>query len=118
MNSSTPMHVGAIRGPVLGTPSPSQRSCMYYACMVALQIRDVPDEVRDQLVERATMQGQSLQAYLLALVEADARRARNLDILRRFADRRDGSRLGRRQATSAVRAARGERGARAHGAPG
>ncbi|MFL6076948.1 MAG: FitA-like ribbon-helix-helix domain-containing protein [Mycobacteriales bacterium] len=61
--------------------------------MVALQIRDVPDEVRDALAADARAHGQSLQAYLLALIETQARRARNVAVLNRFADRSDGSRV-------------------------
>lgn len=45
--------------------------------MVALQIRDVPDEVRDALAERARQEGQSLQAYLLRVVLREASFARN-----------------------------------------
>jgi plasmid stability protein len=40
---------------------------------VALQIRDVPEEVRDAIAARARREGQSLQAYLLKLVEREAR---------------------------------------------
>lgn len=65
---------------------------MYYACMVALQIRDVPKEVRDVLAERARARGQSLQAFLLSMVEAEARRAQNVSVLARFAGRTDGVR--------------------------
>jgi hypothetical protein len=57
---------------------------------VALQIRDVPEEVRDALAEMARQRGQSLQAFLLALVEQEARFARNLAVLARFEDRDDG----------------------------
>jgi hypothetical protein len=57
---------------------------------VALQIRDVPEEVRDALAEMARQRGQSLQAFLLALVEQEARFARNLAVLRRFEGRVDG----------------------------
>lgn len=64
---------------------------MHAACMVALQIRDVPEEVRDALVA-ARGRGQSLQAYLLELVETQARRLRNTAILDRFAGRQDGTR--------------------------
>lgn len=65
---------------------------MYYACMtVALQIREVPEEVRDTLVERARNNGQSLQAYLLALIEREAARPHNLFSLNRFVNRTDGS---------------------------
>lgn len=61
--------------------------------MVALQIRDVPDDVRDVLAERARSRGQSLQGFLLSLVETEARRARNLGLLDRFDARDDGSRV-------------------------
>ena len=36
--------------------------------MVAVTIRDVPDEVRDQLAARAASRGQSLQEYLRLLL--------------------------------------------------
>jgi antitoxin FitA len=65
---------------------------MHNACMVALQIRDVPEDVRDALVAQARMRGQSLQAYLLELVETQARRLRNTAVLDRFAGRTDGAR--------------------------
>lgn len=58
--------------------------------MVALQIRDVPDEVRDILNERARQSGRSLQGYLLELVKGEAQRANNLSILRNFENRADG----------------------------
>lgn len=60
--------------------------------MVALQIRDVPEEVRDALAEQAKARGKSLQAYLLELVETQARRLRNTAVLDRFAGRSDGTR--------------------------
>jgi hypothetical protein len=60
--------------------------------MVALQIRDVSDEVREALVAQARARGQSLQAYLLELVEAQAHRMRNVAILDSFAGRKDGTR--------------------------
>jgi antitoxin FitA len=65
---------------------------MHNACMVALQIRDVSEEVRDALVAQARVRGQSLQAYLLELVETQARRLRNTAVLDRFAGRSDGTR--------------------------
>lgn len=65
---------------------------MHNACMVALQIRDVPEEVRDALAVQARVRGQSLQAYLLELVETQARRLRNTAVLDRFAGRSDGTR--------------------------
>ena len=45
--------------------------------MVALQIRDVPEEVRDALARRATFEGRSLQGYLLDLVTREAGFERN-----------------------------------------
>jgi hypothetical protein len=67
-------------------------ACMHNACMVAIQIRDVPEDVRDALVAQAKARGQSLQAYLLELVETQARRLRNTAVLDRFAGRSDGTR--------------------------
>jgi hypothetical protein len=55
---------------------------MYNAVMVSIQVRDVPAQVRDTLAEVARSRGQSMQAYLLALLEEDARRARNVMLLR------------------------------------
>lgn len=64
---------------------------MYSACMVALQIRDVPEEVRDALVAVARSRGQSLQMYLLDVVKQQAGFARNLEIIQRFEGRSDGT---------------------------
>lgn len=36
--------------------------------MVAVTVRDVPDEVRDELAARAARAGKSLQEYLRALL--------------------------------------------------
>ena len=44
---------------------------------VAVQIRDVPEDVRDALTAEARRRGQSVQAYLLALVEHEARAVQN-----------------------------------------
>jgi hypothetical protein len=66
---------------------------MHNACMVALQIRNVPEEVRDALAAQATARGQSLQSYLLELIETQARRIHNTAALDRFAARSDGSRV-------------------------
>jgi hypothetical protein len=60
--------------------------------MVALQIREVPEAVRDALAAQARGRGQSLQAYLLDLVETEARRARNAELLDRLGGRRGGLR--------------------------
>jgi len=62
---------------------------MYYACVVvALQIRDVPEDVRDAIAQRAARQGQSVQAYLLDLVQREARMLRNAEAFERTAGSR------------------------------
>ncbi|WP_026818188.1 FitA-like ribbon-helix-helix domain-containing protein [Arthrobacter castelli] len=85
--------------------------------MVALQIRDVPDDVRQALSERARARGQSLQAFLLSLVEEEARRSANLPLLDRFAGRDDGSRLSSGEATDGLDSARAERDVQLNGQP-
>ncbi len=82
---------------------------MYNACMVAMQIRDVPDDVRRTLAARAAARGQSLQAFLLRLVTDEARRSANLALLEQFDGRQDGSRLTSAQALEALDGARAER---------
>jgi plasmid stability protein len=52
---------------------------------VALQIRDVPDEVRDFIAERAAQQGKSMQAYLLDLLRREARVAANVALFEKTA---------------------------------
>ncbi|WP_250284545.1 MULTISPECIES: FitA-like ribbon-helix-helix domain-containing protein [unclassified Frankia] len=48
---------------------------------IAVTIRDVPEDVRDALGRYAQQQGQSLQAFLLALLTRQARFAWNQGIL-------------------------------------
>lgn len=50
--------------------------------MVALQIRDVPEAVRDALAAEASRRGLSLQSLLLELVTQEARFQRNVEIFR------------------------------------
>ncbi len=61
--------------------------------MVAIQIRDVPEELRDRLGALARERGQSLQAYLLDLVSDEVRRQDNLAALHRPTSRSRGTRL-------------------------
>lgn len=82
---------------------------MYYACMVAMQIRGVPEDVRRTLAARAVARGQSLQAFLLTLVTEEAHRSANLALLERFTARTDGSTLTREQVGEAIDQARAER---------
>lgn len=63
---------------------------MYYACMVAMQIRDVPEPARDALAKRAQAKGQSLQAYLREMVLREAAFANNLEVLDDVASWRGG----------------------------
>jgi plasmid stability protein len=53
------------------------------ACMPAITIRDVPDQTRDQLAERAAASGQSLQQYLRAELIRLAERPDNHAIVTR-----------------------------------
>lgn len=48
---------------------------------VAIQIKDVPEEVRDAIAARAAARGQSTQVYLRALLEREFRAARNQHLL-------------------------------------
>jgi hypothetical protein len=77
--------------------------------MVALQIRDVPEELRDRLSELASQRGQSLQAYLFDVVRDEARRQDNLAVLARFGKGAYGTRLSPADVDGALRAARAER---------
>lgn len=77
--------------------------------MVALQIREVPEDVREALVGRARARGQSLQAFLLSLVTDEARRSANLASLDRFDGRQDGTTLRSEDVVDAVHAGRAER---------
>lgn len=48
---------------------------MHYACMAtSVTIRNVPDEVRDELAARANLAGQSLQEFLRSELIAMAQR--------------------------------------------
>ncbi|MDI2032133.1 hypothetical protein QFW96_26185 [Saccharopolyspora sp. TS4A08] len=74
--------------------------------MAVLTIRNVPEEARDLLARAAKRSGQSLQAYLLAVLEREARFSRNAEL----ADMEPvgGGLLSMDEIVDAVRAARGE----------
>lgn len=59
--------------------------------MTHLQIRDVPDDVRDVLAQRAREKGQSLNSYLRELVLREASFAANRALIDDIATRRGGS---------------------------
>ncbi|MFY7069165.1 FitA-like ribbon-helix-helix domain-containing protein [Nocardiopsis changdeensis] len=74
--------------------------------MSAIQIKDVPDEVREALAAEAKRSGKSLQAYLLALLEKEARFARNRAIVEQTP--LPGAKLTVEEIVAAVREARGD----------
>lgn len=55
--------------------------------MPAITIRDVPDDVRDELAARAAREGRSLQEHLRRELIALARRERNEDVFARIRER-------------------------------
>lgn len=57
--------------------------------MVAITVRDVPTEVRDELAARAARGGQSLQEYLRVMLIHVAARPTAEDVLRRARTRVD-----------------------------
>ncbi|MBF6210894.1 hypothetical protein IU433_10255 [Nocardia puris] len=48
---------------------------------VAIQIKDVPEEIRDAIAARAAARGQSTQSYLRSLLEREFRAERNRHLL-------------------------------------
>ncbi|MFI1713839.1 hypothetical protein ACIGW4_05495 [Streptomyces sp. NPDC053513] len=85
--------------------------------MVALQIRDVPEEMRDRLAAIAGERGLSLQAYLFDVLADEVRRRDNLAVLQRFSAGRYETRLAAADVLDVLRAGRAERDA-GLGAPG
>lgn len=55
---------------------------------VAIQIKDVPEEVRDVIAARAAARGQSTQVYLRALLEREFRADQNTRLLKNLASHR------------------------------
>jgi len=55
--------------------------------MVAIQIRDVPDELHEELVSRAEEAGQSLSRYLLGVLRESVRGRDNAEVFARAAAR-------------------------------
>lgn len=61
---------------------------MYSGCMPSLlQIRDVPDEARRALKSRAAVRGESLNAYLLELIDREVAQPTVGEVLARAAAR-------------------------------
>ena len=58
-----------LRWPIVGPPDRPVLTCEVHAIgMVAVQLRDVPDEVHRELKVRAARAGQSLSEYALAVL--------------------------------------------------
>jgi len=76
--------------------------------MANVQIKNVPEETRRVLRERAAKAGQSQQEYLLALL-VDAARTPTLEEIFERIDRDSGSRLTLEFAVEAIRADRDSR---------
>jgi hypothetical protein len=79
--------------------------------MTLIQIRDVPESVRDELARKATAAGQSMQAYLLAELSKLAERPSMAEIVRRAQARAraTGSTVTMDDAVAVVRDARDHR---------
>lgn len=56
--------------------------------MAAIQIRDVPGETRAVLARAAAERGESLQVYLSNVLEQEARRVQNGELVRSYASNR------------------------------
>jgi plasmid stability protein len=71
---------------------------------VAITVRDVPDEVRDELAARAARAGKSLQEYLRGMLVATAARPPVDDVIARARARVDAT--GARAGAESILAAR------------
>jgi hypothetical protein len=87
------------------SPLRSEVECMYYACMPNVQVRDVPDQVHEELVRRADLAGQSLQQFLAAQLALIAATPTIDEMLKRI-ERRPKGHL---SAASAIKSIDGER---------
>lgn len=94
--------------PVWGLRWTKYASVMHNECMPLIQIRDVPEPVRDELARKAAAAGQSMQAYLLGELSRLAQRPSMAEIVARAQARAraTGSTVTMNDAVAAVRAAR------------
>lgn len=85
----------------------------YRRSVVAIQIRDVPEAMRDLLVHEARRRDQSLQAFLYDIVAREAASARNRELLEsaRENSRQRGSTVNADEILAALAEARESRGA-------
>jgi antitoxin FitA len=61
------------------------------ALMPSLQVKDVPDQIHDVLRRRAAAAGQSLQEYVMSLLEEHAAAATVKEVFERISFRSGGS---------------------------
>lgn len=79
----------------------------YSAAMGSLlQIRDVPDESRRELKSRAAARGQSLNAFLLELIDREVSRPTVAEVLDRAARRSERATASAQEVVAAARADR------------
>jgi plasmid stability protein len=71
-----------------------------------VQIRDVPDEARRRLKARAAARGQSLNSYLLEMIDREVARPTVVEVLQRAAERAERARA---SSSEVIQTARGER---------
>jgi len=71
-----------------------------------LQIRDVPDESRRELKSRAAAQGQSLNAFLLELIDREVSRPTVAEVLGRAARRSERATVSAQEVVATARADR------------
>lgn len=81
------------------------RMCYVVRMAVAIQIKDVPEEVRDALAARAEARGQSTQTYLRSLLEREYQAGRNRQLLETLAGHRSLS-MTAEEVTAVIRADR------------
>lgn len=77
--------------------------------MAYLQIRDIPDDVRDVLAQRAKDRGQSLNSYLRDVVLREASFANNQALIEQVVASRGDSKFTTEDVLAARDTARGER---------
>ena len=81
---------------------------MHNGCMPLIQVRDVPEDVRDELARKAAVAGKSLQSYLLGELTKLSERPSMGEIVARnqARARATGSTVTMSDAVAAVRAER------------
>ncbi|RRS01908.1 FitA-like ribbon-helix-helix domain-containing protein [Glycomyces terrestris] len=77
--------------------------------MVNLQIRDVPEALRDRLAATAASRGQSMQSYLMSVLKDEARRSANVELLRAIDALDEGDEFSGAEITAEIAAVRDDR---------